>query len=79
MKKIVTVHRVGENLALLPACNRSAVQQIWASGPAPRTPWTSAGPIARRCGAAEQLQKIGGGTDLTLADVRSLDRGRQSP
>jgi len=32
-----------------------AVPQIWASGPAPRTPCTSAGPIARRCGAAERL------------------------
>ncbi|OQX19852.1 MAG: hypothetical protein BWK76_03350 [Desulfobulbaceae bacterium A2] len=36
-KSKVTVHQVGENLALLPACNRSAVPQIWACGPAPRT------------------------------------------
>jgi len=36
------------------------VPQIWASGPAPRTPCTSAGPIARRCGAAERLRLIHG-------------------
>jgi len=50
--QMVTVHWVGENLALLPACNRSAVPQIWASGPAPRIPCASAGPITRRCGAS---------------------------
>ncbi|OQX11010.1 MAG: exodeoxyribonuclease V subunit alpha [Desulfobulbaceae bacterium A2] len=55
---VVPVQRVGENLALLPACNRSAVPQIWASGPAPRTTCTSAGPIAQKCGAAERLPDV---------------------
>jgi len=32
-----TVHRAGESQAYSVACNRSAVPQIWASGPAPRT------------------------------------------
>ena len=57
INKIVTVHQ-GHQTADLTGRKRSAVPQILASSPAPRTPCTQAGLIARRCGAAERLHKI---------------------